>query len=99
MPELVCTSEFTAKPNKVEKLVDALAQLIPLSRKEAGCIRYEMHRSTNNPDVVFFIERFKNQEAFDSHLNTPYVKNFVANEMPLLVDNLELKFYHEITVG
>ncbi|MCL9683861.1 antibiotic biosynthesis monooxygenase [Legionella sp. EUR-108] len=62
-------------------------------------MRYEMHRSTDNPDVVFFIERFKNQDAFDSHLKTSYVKNFIDNEAPLLVDNMELKFYHEIIVG
>ncbi|MBY0377253.1 MAG: antibiotic biosynthesis monooxygenase [Gammaproteobacteria bacterium] len=94
--EFVCTAEFTAKSNMIEKLIAELSKLIPLARKEPGCLRYEMHRCLENPDVVFFIERYKNKAAFDFHCATDYVKNIVDEQIPALVEKAEFRIYSEI---
>lgn len=97
--ELVYTVEFTANPNMAEELIEELRILIPQTRKEPGCVRYELHRSQENPDVLLFIERFKNQAAFEFHSNTPYVKNFIGNIGPKLVKEMKFGHFQDISEG
>ena len=95
--EYICTAEFTAKPGMIGKLIEESAKLVPLSRKEEGCLRYEMHSNLERSDVVFFIERFKDKAAFDVHATTPYIRNFVDNVVPVLVKDMKFGAYCDIS--
>lgn len=95
--ELVCTAEFTAKPGLVEALIEEAAKLITPSRKEPGCLRYELHKSLEHSDVIYFIERFQNRDAFDQHSTMPYIKDFFDNVVPRLVKETKFAMFHEIS--
>ncbi|PYV92688.1 MAG: hypothetical protein DMG05_03740 [Acidobacteria bacterium] len=41
--EIVCIAQFTAKPGKETEFIEALHRLIGPTRKETGCIRYELN--------------------------------------------------------
>lgn len=43
--QIVCVASFLAKPGKEQALIEALGALIPDTRKEDGCIRYELNQS------------------------------------------------------
>ncbi|NNM58478.1 MAG: antibiotic biosynthesis monooxygenase [Legionellales bacterium] len=94
--EFVCTVKFTAKLNRVDMLIRELGKLIPLTKKEEGCIRYEMYQSLEHSDVVFIFERFKNEAAFNFHRTTEYVKSFMDNQAPNLVEQVKFTRYEEI---
>ncbi len=95
--ELICTAEFTAKPNRVEKLIEELSKLIPLTKQESGCLRYEMHRDLEDLNKVLMIERFKDKAAFDVHCSTEYIKKFKEKHAPDLVEDVKFGLYSEVS--
>jgi quinol monooxygenase YgiN len=57
-----------------ETVGQRLLALVQPTRKEEGCIRYEIYQSTNNDNDWFIFETWKSTEAFDFHMQTPYVR-------------------------
>lgn len=94
--KILVSAEFTAKTNMIERLLQELDMLVPLTRLESGCIEYTMYKSLENKDKVLMVERFKNRQAFDFHLQTNYVRNFVDNLMPVLVEEVKFGIWQEV---
>lgn len=94
--EIVCVAQFIAKPGSEDELLRQLHNLIPPTRKEKGCIRYELNRSIDNPGQITFVEKFASREDFDSHCSTPYIKGFFESVAPGLVESQIITLYREI---
>lgn len=75
--EVICLFQMTAKKGKEEELLKALLALIPLTRKEAGCIAYELWIENKSKGSFTMYERFKSKQALDDHINSFYVQNFI----------------------
>ncbi len=61
-----------ARAGKEQELGDALRTLITPTRKEAGCIEYDLHVAGDDPAAYAFYERWDDQAALDAHLKTPH---------------------------
>jgi quinol monooxygenase YgiN len=59
--QLVCIARFTAFKGEENKLMENLFSLIDETRKEGGCIRYELNQSIDNPCEITFIEKWYDQ--------------------------------------
>jgi quinol monooxygenase YgiN len=94
--QMVCVAEFHAFHGKEQELVNALHVLMEPTHKEQGCLRYELNQGSDDLCRVTFIEKWKDQEAFDQHCATSYIKNFFDNLRPLLVEEFEVTLYREI---
>ncbi len=95
--QLVCVASFVAKNGKEDELAKALAGLMPLTRREEGCIRYELNRNLENPRRFTMVEKFNDDAAFEVHKNAAYVKEVVGNLIPGLVEESRVELYREIT--
>ncbi len=73
-----------------------LEKLVPITRVEAGCTRYDLHQDNSNPAHFMFFENWENRELWQTHMNAPHlaaymaatdgaVENFVLNEMTKVV--------------
>lgn len=61
-----------------------LKQLMDHSRKDKGCITYNIHQSIDNPCEFMVYMQWKNKEAFDQHNQKPEIQEFkrkLANQM------------------
>jgi quinol monooxygenase YgiN len=94
--QLVCVAEFQALQGKEQELIAALHCLMEPTRKELGCLRYELNQRVDDPRRITFIEKWKNQEAFDEHCATACIKSFFDEVRPLVVEDFEVKLYWEI---
>ncbi len=45
-------------------------------RDEPGCVRFEVHENTDNPEELVFIEWYHNEAAFDAHTKMPHFAAF-----------------------
>jgi hypothetical protein len=79
--EIVCTAEFIAKPNMLEKLIEELSKLIPLTKQEPGCLRYEMYRDLENPNKDFSQTEVSDLEKRQMN-DIPVIKIKVTNVLP-----------------
>lgn len=75
---------FTAAPGKEEELERVLTALIEPTRKEAGCIRYDLVRGLGKSAEFAFIEEWQSAEHLDVHSQTAHVREAGAKAAPLL---------------
>ena len=96
--EIIAVATLTAKPGKADALRRAMSDLLEPTRREKGCLSYTLHESLDNKNTFTMLEKFKNQEAFDSHSNEAYLLNFKNNILPELVESesISLALYNEI---
>jgi quinol monooxygenase YgiN len=67
---------FLAAPGREDELESALRTLIEPTRREAGCLRYDLLRSF--PDVTpvefVFVEEWASVEELDAHGKMPHLQ-------------------------
>ncbi len=73
LPEgtLRVVAHMYAKPGKEEELRSLLLGLIAPTRKEPGCIKYELHGNQENPSEFAFIEEWTDGSALDAEAGIP----------------------------
>jgi quinol monooxygenase YgiN len=74
---IILNVHMEAVPGREQDLERELCRLLAPTRKEPGCIAYELHRDPENPGKFMFYEKFKSQAALDEHVNASYFKNFL----------------------
>jgi len=73
MKTITVVATFEARPGKEKELKEALLTLIAPTRKEAGCLNYDLHVSPEHPGKFLFHENWTTKEALDAHLRAPHV--------------------------
>lgn len=83
-----------ARPAMAEQLGIELLKLVTPTRAEPGCLRYEIHRSLRDPHIWMILETWRARADFDAHMQTPYVRDFLAQVPSLCVGDIEIGEYH-----
>lgn len=94
--EVHIVAQFTAKDGSEEELEQTMRAMVPLTRAEEGCTRFELVQVRDDAATFALIERFRDQDAFDHHAQTPYVKDFLENGVPRMVGSQSVVFYSQI---
>jgi len=63
-----------ARPGKEAELKEALTSLVEPTRKEAGCINYDLHISPKYPGKFMFHETWTSKAHFEAHLQRALIK-------------------------
>jgi quinol monooxygenase YgiN len=71
---IVVVSTHQARSGKEAELKQALTSLIEPTRKEAGCINYDLHVSPEYPRKFMFHETWTSKEHFEAHLKSALIK-------------------------
>lgn len=73
---IIINAHIQAAPGHEKELGNELNTLVTPSRKEPGCLAYELHVDPADPGKFMFYEKFASQVALDLHLEAPYFKRF-----------------------
>jgi len=73
---VVITAYITAKNDKISEVEKILTDMIIPSRKETGCLKYELYRDIENLNSFTFIEEWENEEAIENHRKTEHYISF-----------------------
>jgi quinol monooxygenase YgiN len=74
---LTVVATFHARPGKEVELRAALIGLVAPTRKESGCVNYDLHVSTEDPAKFLFHENWTTQTALDAHLKMPHIQTLL----------------------
>ena len=77
MSELIIVATITAHPGSELLVRSALDQIVPPSRAEAGCIRYDLHQDLGDPATFVMLEAWADAEANARHEATPHFRELV----------------------
>ncbi len=88
--KLSVLAEFTAKPGLENKVTEEIMALVGPTRKEPGCINYDLHRDRENAARLILYENWKSKKDLDEHLAMPYLQAFLAKQDELLAEPIKL---------
>jgi quinol monooxygenase YgiN len=87
---------FQARPGKEAELRKILLGLLAPTRKEAGCINYDLHIAPDDPAKFLFYENWTSQAHLDAHVQTPHVQYLQSRAGELCAEPLKLSFWEKI---
>ena len=87
---------FQARPGKEADLRAVLIGMLAPTRKEAGCLNYDLHQSPEDSAKFLFHENWTSKAALDAHLQSPQIKALIPRVDELCVAFPEIKIWEKI---
>jgi quinol monooxygenase YgiN len=82
-----------AKPGKEKDLAAAFAPCVAATKKEAGCLAYELNQDPDDPTTYVMFEKFKNVAALETHLKLPHTAQLFKALETLMDGEIVAKVY------
>lgn len=93
---LTVVAEMKAKPGKELELQSAALALVEPTRKEDGCVQYDLHVHTNDPGRIVFYENWTSAEHLARHAASAHLEAFRAHAKDLLEQPGRVETYRRI---
>ncbi len=96
MKTVTVVATFEARPGKELELRNALMGLVAPTRKENGCLNYDLHVLPENPARFLFHENWTSKAALDAHLQNTHLQAFLPRLDELCVKPPEIVIWERI---
>jgi len=70
---VIVVATVKAKPGQEEAVKESLLSLVEPTRKEPGCICYNLHQAKDDKTQFMFYEQWASKAALDAHGKTPHL--------------------------
>jgi quinol monooxygenase YgiN len=87
-------ARIKARSNKVNELLSVLNSLVEPTRKEPGCIHYELLQNNEDPTDFVLIEEWLSDTALQSHFATKHFKEGLTKLSSLVAAEPDIQRYH-----
>lgn len=82
---LVVHTTLPIDPDRREKAMEHVAEMVEYSRQESGTVRYRAMEDVTDPNVVRFFEQYEDAAAAEAHTDSEQYRQFVE-ALPEFVD-------------
>jgi quinol monooxygenase YgiN len=86
-------ARIKAKPEKVEEVRALLSGLIEPTRKESGCVGYELLQNREDSTDFTFVEEWASDAAFKQHFETEHLRHALSKVPELTAENPDIRTY------
>ena len=86
-------ARIVARPEKTAELRAVLIDLVEPTRREKGCISYQLHQNLANACDFVCVEEWESGSAIEAHMKTPHVQQAFAKAGPLLASAPDISSY------
>lgn len=86
-------ARIIAQPDKIEEVKSLLLGLVGDTRKESGCISYQLLQNKADPGDFTFVEEWESDSAIDTHFIAPHMQNAFLKAVPLLAEEPDIRRY------
>jgi quinol monooxygenase YgiN len=93
---ITVVATFQARPGKETELKEILTDLVAPTRKEAGCLNYDLHAAADNPAMFLFHENWTSKAHLDAHLQSAHIKALLPRVDELCTGFPEIKLWERI---
>ncbi len=73
-----------AKAGEEERLKRALLELVAQTRKEKGCMNYDLHQSRGNASEFAMYENWESAADLEAHANSAHLREFGKSMGPFM---------------
>ena len=93
---VVLAVTWVAKAARETEVAALFSQLTTESRKEPGCVMYQVHRHRTEPRRFFIYEQYKDEAALEAHRAAPHFLQYAKKELPKIANRVEGQLYEPI---
>ncbi|MEW6496150.1 MAG: putative quinol monooxygenase [Cyanobacteriota bacterium] len=86
-------ARVVALEDKVEQVKSVLIGLVEPTRKEEGCLVYELLQNQKDSTDFTFVEEWESQELLDAHLASAHIAEAVSQLNGLLAAAPDIRVY------
>ncbi len=90
---LICDN-IVAK-DKLQEVEAYYADLVEYTRKQPGCIQYDVYQNKDRENALVFMEKWAAEHFLDDHLNDPVFQEKFAKIEKCLIEDETVKTYEE----
>ena len=94
--KLTVVARIRAKAGRSDEVREVLLGLVWPTRKEAGCLNYDLHQSHEDPTLFVFYENWTSREALDAHGRSAHIQAFRARSGELLAEPVLLELFRPV---
>ena len=90
MKNLYIVALFRFKESHVMDAIEILKKLVIETRKEEGCLQYDLIEDNQNKGVFFIVELWETQEHHYQHSGTDHLMDFRHQVAPMLEETTQV---------
>jgi quinol monooxygenase YgiN len=91
---LQIVARIVARPDHVNEVRALLQSLQEPTRRETGCISYELLQNKNDPTDFTFVEEWEREADLDAHLASDHIKAALTQLPDLVAETPDIRRYH-----
>lgn len=81
---------------KVEEVIKLYEELVRETRKEEGCIKYELYQDEKDHRVLAVIEEWESKDALERHMNSEHFTRIVPMIGELAEKKKDMNIYNKL---
>ena len=93
---IVLAVTWVAKAGREQEVALLFSKLTEESRKEPGCLMYQVHRHRTEPRRFFIYEQYRDDAALEAHRTALHFLQYAKKELPKIADRVEGNLYEPI---
>jgi quinol monooxygenase YgiN len=86
-------ARINAKSDKIGEVRKLLSALVEPTRKERGCLTYELLQNRDDPADFTFVEEWASDSTFDSHSTADHIKALTPKLQPMITEPPDIRIY------
>ncbi len=91
--KVTVVARMQARPGMEARLKEELLHMVAETRKEEGCINYDLHQSPDDPAKFLFYENWTSRAHLDRHAQSAHIQSFRSRAGDLLVAPTEIALW------
>jgi len=93
---VVLAVTWMAKMGREAEAAAILEKLSGESRKEPGCLIYQVHKHKTDSRRFFIYEQYKDDAALEAHRAAPHFLQHAKKDLPKVADRIEGHLYEPL---
>ena len=86
---VVLAVTWMAKVGRESEVAAVFEKLTAESRKEPGCVMYQVHKHKTDPRRFFIYEQYKDDAALEAHRPRRIFCRYAKKDLPKIADRVE----------
>jgi len=90
---IVLVVTWQAHAGHESEVMAIFSKLTDLSRKEPGCLMYQVHRHKEDGRRFFIYEQYKDEAALEAHRTAPYFLEYARKQLLPIAERVNADLY------
>ncbi len=93
---IVLVVTWVARAGRETEVAALFSKLTEESRKEPGCVMYQVHRHRTEPRRFLIYEQYQDDSAIEAHRSASHFLQYAKKDLPKIADRTEGNLYEPL---